>query len=426
MYKVYATSLTLFSLFSMNAHASGFALIEQSASGQGLSYAGAAANTEDASVMWFNPAGITSVDNQMILATHLILPSVKFNNDGSYIKNSDGTTSPLFGVSDDGAKQGLVPNFYWKSQLAGFDVGLGVNVPYGSTVDYDQDWVGRYHAVYTQTKSINLNPTIAKKVSDNLSVGFGLNAQYLKVNLTQKIDFGLTGTPQTNDGYADIEATSIAYGYNFGMIYDFKKLGKLGFSYRSQIAHSAEGSAKFKTPTNVTSSAYENSDVTADVSLPAFASLSYVFPVNNKIEILADATWTGWSSFDELRIKFDNPAKADSAQPEEWTDVMRYSLGMTYQLNDALKLRTGIAQDQSPIKNKTLRTPRITDSDRNWLSVGLGYEITKAINLDFAYTRIMTGNPEIEATDSDTGSHVLKGNFDVAIDIVSMQLVWKY
>jgi long-chain fatty acid transport protein len=422
--KLHATPFVLFALFSSNLYASGFALIEQSASGQGLSYAGAAVSTEDASVMWFNPAGITSVDSQLILAGHIIAPSAKFKNNGSYIQHG-GTTSPLYGKDDDGAKLGVIPNFYWKSKVADLDVGLGVNVPFGSTVEYDQNWVGRYHAVYTQTKSININPTIAKKVADNLSLGFGLNAQYLAVNLTQKVDFGLTGVPQSNDGYADIKATSLAFGYNLGAIYDFKELGKLGFSYRSQVDHSAKGDAKFTLPSSITSNAYDDSDITANVVLPASASLSYSVPVGN-LEFLADATWTGWSSFDELRIKFKNPAKSDSVQPEDWTDVMRYSLGVIYQLDADVKLRTGIAFDQSPIKNKYLRTPRIADSNRTWLSFGVGYKITEDFDFDFAYTRIMTDSPAIEASDADTGAHVLKGKFDVAIDIVSMQLVWKY
>lgn len=426
MNNLYAPSLSLLLLFSVQAHSAGFALIEQSASGQGLSYAGAAANTEDASVMWFNAAGITDVGDQVILAVHGIGATANFNNDGSYIKNTDGSTSPLFGRESKAAKTSAVPNFYWKSTFSGLDVGLGVNVPFGSTIEYEDDWVGRYHAVYTQTKSINLNPTIAKKLDDNLSIGLGFNIQYLEVNLTQKVDFGGTSTPQNNDGYADIEATSLAFGYNLGLMYDFKEAGKLGFSYRSQINHHAEGKAKFTLPSNVTSNAYDDSDIKSNVVLPATASLSYVYPVNNKMQVLADASWTGWSSFEELRIEFDNPAKGDSVQPEDWTDSMRYSLGATYQTDDKFKLRTGVAFDQTPIKNKYLRTARITDSDRTWLSVGLGYQVNKEVNIDLAYTHILTDDPEIEATDADTGTHVLKGDFDVRIDIISLQLVWKY
>lgn len=408
-------------------NAAGFALIEQSASGQGLSYAGAAASTEDASVMWFNPAGMTQIKgHQLILGAHVIMPSAKFNNEGSYLKNANGSKSPLYGADDDGAKTGYIPNLYWKGKVGDYDLGLGINVPFGSTVDYDQAWVGRYHAVRTETKTVNINPSIARKITEHLSVGMGLNAQHIEVNLSQKVDFGLTSTPQGNDGYADLQASGWAYGYNLGLLYDFESAGKLGLAFRSQMNHSASGSAKFTTPANVSSTAYNDTSISANVSLPASAAISYVFPANDKINVLADATWTGWSSFDELRIQFENPAKGDSVQPENWKDVMRYSLGMTYQMNDSLILRTGVALDETPIKDKYLRTPRIADSERTWLSVGAGYRLSKTLNLDVAYTRILGGNPKIEATDSDTQAHVLKGAFDVNIDIISAQLVWKY
>lgn len=410
--------------FAGSLQASGFALIEQSASGQGLSYAGSAANTEDASVMWFNAAGISDVgEDQFIAGLHVISPNATFNNQGSYIKAPSG---PLYGIDGNGAKTGYVPNFFWKSTAGDLDVGLGVNVPYGSTVEYDQFWVGRYHAVKTQTQSINLNPSLSRKFGEHLSVGLGLNAQYIRVNLTQKIDFALSGTPQTNDGYADLEATSWSYGYNLGVLYQLSDAAKIGLSYRSGFDHKASGTADFTTPSNITNAAYSDSNITAAVSLPAVASLSYVMAINDTTELLADASWTGWSSFKELRIDYANAAKDDSVQPEQWKDVMRYALGASHQLNDQLKLRTGIAYDSTPIPDKTLRTPRIPDSDRIWLSAGLGYALTANMNLDLAYSYLHGGRVDIQATDSDTSAHVLQGTYDTSVNIFSAQLVWNY
>lgn len=426
MHSLSALTAALWLGYGASSYASGFALIEQSASGQGLSYAGAAANTEDASVMWFNPAGLSFLDApQAIAGVHYIHGKAPFTNEGSYITS---TGDPLYGKEDDGAKQGFIPNLYLTGKAGEFDWGVGFNVPYGSTVDYDQNWVGRYHAVYTETKTYNINPAISRKFG-NWSVGGGLSAQYISVNLTQKIDFSAFGATQSNDGYADLKADSLAYGYNFGAIYQFGNQSKLGLAFRSQVAHSATGDADFTVPDNLPGSikdSFKDTNISASVDLPATLSLSYVWPVTKKMELLADATWTGWSSFQELRIKFDNPLKSDSAQPEEWKDVMRYALGMSYQLSDDWKLRTGFAYDETPIKNKYLRTPRIVDSDRLWASVGFGYQMTKSLNLDVGYTHIFGGSPEIEATHADTQDHVLKGKFDINIDILSAQLVWKY
>jgi long-chain fatty acid transport protein len=404
------------------ASASGFALIEQSASGQGLSYAGAAANTEDSSVMWFNPAGMTEIKgHELIAAAHVIIPSAKFHDQGSNVLGS-----PLYGKEENGARTGLVPNLYWKGQYKGVDLGLGINVPFGSTVDYDQDWIGRYHAVYTETKTVNINPSFAKKVSEKLSVGAGVSAQYVSVRMTQKIDFGLASTPQSNDGYADLEASGWGFGYNFGLMYETDGKARLGLSYRSKVSQSPTGTADFTTPSNITDAAYKDTDINASIDLPASASLSLLYPISDKTNLLADATWTGWSSFKELRIEFDNPAKPDTVQPENWKDVMRYSLGFTHQYDSQLTLRTGMAYDQTPIKNQTYRTPRIVDSNREWLSVGFGYQFAPQWKLDVGYSHLWGGKPKIDAKDADTKAHILKGYFDVKVDILSAQLVWKY
>ncbi|CAN8142130.1 long-chain fatty acid transport protein [uncultured Thiomicrorhabdus sp.] len=281
-------------LAPLSGQASGFALIEQSASAQGLSYAGAAAFAEDASIMWFNPAGLTKIENnQLIAAGHVIKPSAQFSNDGSYILTEDNL---ITGANDDGAQTSFVPNFYWKGQYQEIDVGLGINVPFGSTVEYDQDWAGRYHAVYTATKTVNINPAFAVKLHPQVSFGAGLNIQYIDVNLTQKVDLG----DQENDGYVDLQADGIGYGFNFGFLYDLDNGANIGLSYRSQIKHHAPGDAYF------TARPYKDQGIESTVTLPASASLSIAYPFNDKINILADVTWTGWSSFDELRIEFDN------------------------------------------------------------------------------------------------------------------------
>ncbi|BBP45317.1 fatty acid transporter [Thiosulfatimonas sediminis] len=396
----------------LSVSASGFALIEQSASGQGVSYAGAAASAEDASIMWFNPAGLTKIkSNQLIAAGHVIVPSAEFTNNGSYILSEDNL---IVGDADNGAKTSFVPNFYWKGKYQDIDVGLGVNVPFGSSIDYDQDWVGRYHAVYTSTKTININPAFAVKLHPQVSFGAGLNIQYIDVNLTQKVDLG----DQQNDGYVDLQADGVGFGFNFGFLYDLDNGANIGFSYRSQIKHHATGDADF------TAMPFEDQGIESTVTLPASASLSLVYPFNDKMNLLADATWTGWSSFDELRIEFDN--KEDSVQPEEWKDVMRYSVGATYQYSPQWILRTGVAYDQTPIPNAELRTPRIPDSDRVWLSFGAGYQWNKDLRIDFAYSHLWGGTEQIEAVSADTGVHVLQGSFDTKVDIVSAQLVWNY
>lgn len=366
-------------LISTQAQASGFALIEQSASSQGYSYAGAAASAEDASTIWFNPAGMTQIQgSQAILGAHLIVPSIKFTNQDSYISAS---TNLISGTGDNGATNGLVPNIYWKGRYRDYDVGLGVGVPFGQEIKYKNNWVGRYHATTTDLKSLNINPSIARKFNDRWSIGLGLNAQYVNLTMENQVDVGTVlykktsgsvGVPQKQDGHAKLTADSWAYGYNLGVLFTPTKQTHVGFSYRSQVTHHAKGKIKFTDINAAASSAFPNTNVSSTVNLPASAMLSFTQGISPKTTLLADATWTGWKAYDSLVIHYDQAVagKTQSSTNQHFKDVMRYSLGLKYQMNDQLKLRTGIAVDETPVPNDQARTPRTPDTTRKWLSVG--------------------------------------------------------
>lgn len=158
-------------LFSAQASAAGFALIENSASGMGNAYAGGAAIADDASTVWFNPAGMMRLNgDQMSAALHIISPSAQFKDGGSSQSAAAGG-GPLSGNEDDGGATAVVPNFYYVTELSeNSRFGVGVTVPFGLSTDYDDDWVGRYHATTSEVQAININPSFAFKHNDKLSL----------------------------------------------------------------------------------------------------------------------------------------------------------------------------------------------------------------------------------------------------------------
>lgn len=403
------------------AQASGFALIEQSASGQGLSYAGAAASTEDASVMWFNPAGIAVLPgSQAVLAAHRIDPSAKFSNDGSYLAVPGNAIS---GRGDDGATVGVVSNLYWKRAYGPYHVGFGLNVPFGQHISYKDDWVGRYHATETNLKTYQINPTLSRKLSKTLALGIGLNAQSVNLEMQQKINqAALTSGAVTADGNAKIKANSWGYGYNFGVLYTPNADFKMGIAYRSNIKHAATGTVEYDVHAALSGS-LKDGDVSSEVVMPASAIISLSQKLTNDLTLLGGATWTKWSDYKELVIQYDS-GQADSNTRQDFNNVWRYSLGAIYQVNSALKLRTGLAVDKTPVQTETNRSPRTPDSDRNWVSVGLGYQINPFVNVDVAYSRLFADKSPVKYTTDD--KQFLVGNYDSSVDIVSAQLVWKY
>ncbi len=443
---------------TIQAQASGFAIIEQSGSGLGNAFAGAAAVAEDASTIYFNPAGMTYLPgSQMVVAGHLILPKADFSNKGSYInpRMTGGTPAPgsLPGFDTDGGKNVVVPNFYFSYQVdERLFAGVGVNAPFGLETDYSEGWVGRYHALESTMMTLNINPSIAWKATDRLSLGVGISAQYLDVTLSNAVDFGsvcmglatkpglprppfptaadctLAGaTPLQADGKAKVSGSSWGWGFNLGAIWQIQDNTRLGLAYRSMIKQDLEGRAEFTVPASFQGilnrgiPMFSDTDASASVDLPETLSLSLRHDFNPQWTLLADATWTHWSRFDELRIEYANPNQPDTVQPENWKNTMRYSLGAIYRPNATWTFRGGLAYDETPIDKDTDRTPRIPGNDRTWIALGVGYRISETMALDVGYAHLFVDDTKIDALDHST-EHQLVGTYDSAVDILSAQL----
>ncbi len=436
------------------AYASGFALIEVNASGQGNAYAGAAAHTNNASTIFFNPAGMMNLEHeQLSFVAHVIDPSSDFDNDGSSLPAALGTPqTPLTGKGGDGGETAVVGNFYWVKPLDDkTSFGVGVNSPFGLKTEYDDDWVGRYHGILSDLKTLNFNPSIGYRVNDKFSIGGGLNVMLAEVDLTNAIDFGslcvaatksvaaceaVGAGPQAVDGKAELDGDNfddLGLGFNFGFAYMLSEQTTLGVAYRSEVDIDIEGDAKFKLPANTTvqavvdaSAAFVDTGLEAEVTLPASFSVSLAHEVS-KFTWLGDITWTGWSSFDELRIEYDNPDQPDSVTTEDWEDTMRYSVGLDYQYSDALVLRTGLAFDESPIPGSKNRTPRLPGNDRTWVSMGLTYVASSTISLDVGYSHLFVDDAKVDNTFESavpTLNSTLTGEYDGEVDIFSIQLNW--
>ncbi|NCF37946.1 MAG: aromatic hydrocarbon degradation protein [Gammaproteobacteria bacterium] len=433
-----------------SAHAAGFALIEMNANGQGNAYAGAAAYTPNASTVYFNPAGMMQLEGEQIsIASHYIDPTSDFENKGSTL--ADGIT-PIGGSEDDGGESAFVPNFYWVRPLDdNMSFGLGVNSPFGLKTEYEDDWVGRYHAILSDLKTVNFNPSIGYRASDKVSIGGGINVMLADVELSSAVDYGsicaffggaaavACGTPGSSltDGLGELEADNyddVGLGFNIGLTYMVSDVTTIGVAYRSQVDIDVDGDADFSYAANpavepiVTGAGlFTDTGLRAKVTLPAKLSVSIAHRID-KFTWLADATWTGWSSFDELRIEYDNPNQPDTVTTEDWDDSWRYSVGFDYQATDALVLRAGLALDETPIPSSERRTPRIPGDDRTWVSLGLTYVASDAFSFDVGYSHLFIDDVDIDNTLENavpSTNATLTGEYEAEVDILSAQLNWK-
>lgn len=436
---------TVATLFSGSAFAAFFQLTENSPAGLGNALAGGSAIAEDASTVWFNPAGLTRLTgSQYVVGGNLIFPSLDFDNAGSTIVLGTPLTG---GDGGDAGTNAIVPNFYYSRQLnERFTFGLSVNSPFGLVTDYDSDWVGRYYADRSKITTININPAIGYKISDRFSIGGGINVEYIDTELTQAIDFGticvaqlgaaacggLGLSPQGNDGKAKVTADDTGLGFNLGFLWQMNKDTRVGLAYRSPITHRLEGDNDVTTPAAAAPIAagagLVDGNARAKIILPATISVSTYHQFNSKWAIMGDVTQTRWGRLPELRIKFDTGA-ADSVVTLDLDDVYRYSVGATYTPNRRWTYRWGVAFDETPTPNSRVRTPRLPDEDRTWLSFGAHYKKSNKLSLDFAVAFLKFDDAKINKT-TGTPENVFRGNlvgkYDTKATILSAQASWKF
>ncbi len=436
------------------ANAGGFALIEHGASGLGNAYAGSAAVAADTSTLWFNPAGMLQLtDREFMVAAHAISSNVSIENQGTTLNTALGGTPVSGGATAENNSVTLVPNLYYVAPLnEDFAYGIALDVPFGSGSDYGNTWFGRYVATESSLRVIDINPSIAYRVSDKVHLGAGISLQQMNAVLANAVDsgavcfsvspdpagcvnVGLTPGNQATDSAAEINGDSTAFGFNLGAMFIPAEHTRIGVAYRHSVKHELEGTGTFDNSPQFQglldasgSPFFQTGPGSTEVTTPANLSLSvaHTLQQNNKFQLLADVTWTQWSVFEELLIQFES-VQPDVLQVQDWNDVVRVSAGLNYQHSSKLTLRAGLAIDQSPIPGPTRRTPRIPGNDRTWFSVGLGYKQSDTLSFDFGFTHIAIDETPIDNSFPEAGPSATfaRGLIESDANIISAQLNWK-
>ena len=399
------------------AAASGFAIREQSASFQGASFAGVAAGGDDVSTMFFNPATLARHDDTRLhLSASYVIPSAEFRLDAA----TDGAgTTVTGGTGGDIADDALVPAVYAATRWRDLHFGLGVTAPFGLRTDQPESWVGRYHATESELTTVNINPAVAYAVSDRVSIAVGFVAQYADATLARARDLSGPGAPPRPDTDAITEVTGDDwdYGFTLGVLAEPLAGTRLGLGYRSQINHTLEGDF-----TATAGGARLREDTgRAALATPQVATLGVRQRLTDKLDLLGTLEWTGWSSFDELKIRLGSGDEI--VTPERWDDSWFVALGAEYRPRDDLALTAGAAFDQSPIDDR-FRTPRIPGNDRTWVSLGVAWTPRPSVTVGGGYSHLFVADGDVDlqggATDAG-GRGDLRGRFENAVDIVVLQ-----
>ena len=409
------------------ANAGGFAVREQSAWGQGTSYAGVAAGGSLSAMFW-NPATMTQmpgVQSESVLT--VILPS----------STNSPTAGSLFGLlpgTGNIADNAIVPGSYFSYQLnPSLWLGMSVNAPFGLSVGFPDQWAGRdYAAGDSHLRTYNAVPSIAYRFSDLISVGVGVQIEYADASLNK----GITAGGPAFGNFA-LDGHGWGYGFTAGVTVTPTPTTTIGVGYRSAINQKINGSmlASGQTaPLNAFLAATSsNGPASTTLDLPGVLSLGLKQRVSPQLTLLGTVEWTNWSRIGTSSVVQGSGAPAVVALkavtlPFQYDDGWFFSVGAEYQWTDRLMVRGGVGYEKSPITDQ-VRIPLLPDNDRYWLSIGGTYQLTPKMSFDLAYSHVFVKDTSVNLTSAANpwfDGVAYAGNVDSHIDIISVGLKYRW
>lgn len=421
------------------AYAGAFALREQSAYGQGMSFAGVAAGGSLSSAFW-NPSTISLMDGRF--ATESIATGIfpdfdlEPTNGSPLIQVAPGVVvtpqeaiagqalqagaSPAVaaalaanadvaaGPSEGFGQSAFVPASYGAYRVSDrLVLGISANGPFGLVTDHEQGFAGQVYGLTSKVFSLNITPMASYQVTDYLAVGLGAQIQYFDTRLTQS-----TGI-LTDDPVAELEGDDVGYGLTAGVTLTPMAGTSIGIGFRSSITHELEGTIAGD-PT-LAAVGVDEVDINSELELPEQVSLGVRQQITDRFLLAGTVEWTNWSRFttfpvlatDDVPIATPiGPVNAVSGGDEltalafEYDDGWYFSLGGEYLATDALTLRAGVGYELSPIDDIT-RAVRLPDNDRLWLSAGGSYALDDKFALDLGYTYIAVEDTPIDISEGN-------------------------
>lgn len=401
-----------------NLFAGGYQINEHGARATGMGGAFAARAT-DGSAIFFNAAGLGFQKGfNVLVGTTLIFPSTTFTGPSPATTETD-MESQMFYPSN------LYATYSVNDELV---VGLGVYNPYGLGSEWPNDWVGRRLSVKTDLQTFYINPTVAYKINDDLSVGVGVSYVVANAKINYRVPTYSSlapPTPATVDGTAGLEGDGSGMSFNVGVIYKPMEKLSVGISYRSLVDIEFSGASSF-TNMQALQSFFPGGDGSVTLPMPSSLQAGVAYDVMPELTVEADFQYVGWSAYDQLAITLPTgptaPAglggqplqKSPAPSKKDWMDGILLRLGGEYLLNDQVTLRAGYIRDMTPQKS-TFVEPMLPDADRNDLSIGGGYKINEHMHIDASYLIVLFEDRESKYTGFNgtysSSAHLISVNF---------------
>jgi long-chain fatty acid transport protein len=370
----------------------------------GRANAGTVAAASDASTVFHNPAGMTQLSGEQMLAGMTIVYA------GYDVSNRDSTAStpatgaapvPVFGENGHPRTVAPVPTLFYARPLTvqrELWLGLALTSPWGLGVEYNDDWFGRYDSIETRLTTVNLSPALAYRITEWLSIGAGLNIEYADAKLTSALPDTLApgGPSPATDGSSKFTGDDVAAGFNLGVLLKPWSHTRIGLHYRSAMKHHLRGKLRVHNLTGPLAPGNGRVDANVRLNEPDVAAIGIVHEVLPGTTLFGEAQWFNWSRFNELRVKFDDD-RPDNVRQQDWKDTWSFYGGVEQRLFEHWTLRGGAGYEPTPTVDE-FRNTSLPDGDRIRVGVGLSYDWSSRLRFDFGYAHVFADRENIDLT----------------------------
>ncbi|HET6226652.1 MAG TPA: outer membrane protein transport protein [Bacteroidia bacterium] len=401
----------LFLLFSVPifGYAQGYQVNLQGQVQQGMGSAGTA-YMKDAAALFFNPGGVSFLTSRSINVgvSSTFAKSTFLDKNTNQVANTNSPSSypfAIYGVcgANDSSK---------------LKYGLAIYTPFGSTIRWEDEWMGRFALTQLQLQAIFFQPTLSYKVNDKIGVGAGFVYAMGKVNLQKDIP---VSDMNGNYGHAELDGKANGFGFNAGVYIKPIEELSIGITYRSQVNMNVKnGEATFTVPSSLSAN-FPNGKFTSSLPLPQVLTLGLASALNKKLTLAFDLNFVGWNAYDTLAFDYENNTSTlgDTKSARKYENAFSARLGGEYMATNDLAVRLGIAYGISPVQDGYV-TPETPDANRIIYTAGLGYTFGNrfGVNASFYFSSFKR-----EDTNLETG---LSGTYKTNVCVPGIALFYKF
>ncbi len=425
-------------LSTNTAMAAAYQLWEQDGASVGNYHAGRAAEAPDASIAYYNPAGLVRIHHQeIVVGADPIVTDIKFTGTvGLTTAGIPNIVGPQT-VTAQGGAFGVIPSIHYVTPLnSRLTFGLSLVSPFGLKTNYPPNSFSRYAATVTSLQVIDLSPSVGFPVNDKLSLGAGLDIEHAKA----EIDL-MAGNPLLNilfgrnvDTNSENIGANYGYGFHIGGMYQFNEQTRIGLTYHSKVTFHLNGSSKFTGPlaNNAAGGLQESRNLKANTSLPATTTLSVFHSFNPTWDIMGTVSYIQWNELTTLILQNAAGILGGAANnfinvliAEYYHNTWTTSVGANYHVNEQWMFKGALGYDESPTNN-TYRNLQLPDSDRIVAAIGVHYEPTQTLGFDVGWSHFFAMNNRIGNVTQVVGDQttVTNGSVHLSADVFGLQMKW--